>query len=140
MMNTPLLADTECRHMDYVPASQCALCRAEAGYRPGTDRQQNDCSIVALVTLTGASYAEAEVLLADAGKRGGRGALTDHLITALAAAGFTATRTRAVDRSGSYLVAAWSGKSGHAFAVVDGRPVNAGRYLRARRQLAWKID
>jgi hypothetical protein len=124
---------TECIH-DLDPR-WCAICRAKAGYLPGTDRQRADCSIRAIVDLTGASYAEAEALLAAAGRRPGQGVSPEVLVAALAAAGWTATPTpitieQARSRPGrNYLVAAWQRRIGHAFTVVDGEVRNAGRYL-----------
>lgn len=67
----------------------------------------------------------------------------DGFVAALASVGFTATEVSAVKRTGAYVVAAWIGRDGHAFTVIDGTPRRTGRdakWLRARKQRAWVVS
>lgn len=127
------LTMSECPHEMGDPM-WCSLCRKNLGYRPGTDRHANDCTVITVATLTGASYEEALELLSEAGRRNGKGTSSEAVTKALEAAGWTVTpssiRLEALPSSGSYYVSAHRGRQGHAFAVVNGEPVNAGKFLR----------
>jgi hypothetical protein len=103
----------------------CAICRKAAGYRPGTDRHENDCTVRAFVNLTGADYAEALEYMAAAGRRAGKGCRVDITISALEAAGFTATSSsltleQAERDGGDFLVSGRRGNRGHAWTVQAG--------------------
>jgi hypothetical protein len=126
-MTTTTAPATECRHG--MEAAWCAICRREAGYRPGSDRQRNDCTVVALAHLTGATYDEAVEMLAVQGREAGQGAHRSLVREALAAAGW-ATHQPAVSIAealvdgGSYYVSAQRGKVRHGFAIVAGQVHN----------------
>jgi hypothetical protein len=128
-MTTALTTD-ECLHG--LEQFTCSLCRKAAGYRPGSDRHANDCTVVALANLTGADYAEALEMMAEAGRRNGCGAYAGQVHDALTAAGWTVTAsTLTIDqavRSGrNFHVTARKGKRGHSWAIVAGTHLNGWR-------------
>lgn len=140
-MTTTTYLPAECVHG--MEPYCCAICKARAGYRPGTDRQEGDCGVESFTELTGADYGEALELLAAAGRTAGAGTTVDTMLTALAAAGFTATpapvRHGYYPTTGAYLCAAWIGGKGHAFTIIDGTLNRAGRWAHARNLRMWRV-
>jgi len=133
VVTEPLTAETEeCVHL--LAPMECSICRALLGYRPGTDRQRSDCTVQAVAALTAATYREAEALLAAAGRRPGQGAAAEVTVAAIRSAGWTVTPSpltidEALRSGGFYLVSARQRGRGHAFALIGGEAVNAGRYI-----------
>ena len=122
----------ECRHG--IDAEFCSTCRAETGYRPGTDRFANDCTVETFCEITGVEYDEAvEILLDVADYRPGHGVKIEALREALDLFGF---RTRTVPyngtlpTTGTYIIAAYKQRSAHAWTLVDGVGRRVGSYYR----------
>lgn len=111
----------------------CSLCKAKLGYRPGQLTQQNDCTVLSVVAVTGCTYAEAVTLLAAAGRRPGHGATGSQVNAAVEAAGWIVTPSPlsmevAAATGRTFLVSAFRGKMGHSFVITGGEYLNAGRY------------
>lgn len=127
----------ECQHGMEDPM-WCSICRKALGFVAGEDRHANDCTVIAIVNLTGASYSEALEALAVEGRKPGKGAFAVQTISALASFGFVATpsalRLEVVigrkDGATYFVSARRGGKVGHAFAIVNGEPINAGQFVR----------
>jgi len=119
--------DSECKHG--MERAWCSLCREVDGFKAGSDRQRNDCTIQTVVNLTGAEYSEAQELLEAQGKRKGAGSTKEQTIAALAECGWVATRSsltiEQAQRSGrSFFVSARRNRVGHAWAIVAGEQLN----------------
>lgn len=136
-MTTTTYLPAECIHG--LEPVWCSICKRDAGYRPGTTRQQGDCAVLSFTELTGADYAEALERLAAAGRSKGSGTALSTILAALTDAGFSATETRTITRSGTYLVAAYKNGRGHAFTVVNGKINRGGEYVNARQQRAFLV-
>jgi hypothetical protein len=142
---TAQTAQEECLHL--LDPRTCSVCRKAAGYRPGTDRQENDCTIRTVMHLTGGTYAEAEDALRTAGRRNGAGA--PHTVTraALQSLGFTcrpycgtpddALRASAAGRT-FFVSARKGGRTGHAWAIVYGTAHDP--YLPPFRYNIWEVS
>jgi len=132
-----------CRH-DIDPR-WCSLCRREAGYRPGSDQQFNDCTVWTVVNLTGADYTEAAELLAAAGRKDGHGACATAVHQVLTDCGWTVSSTNltvaeAMCRPGQYHVSARRGGVGHSFCIINGQAFNAGSYINCKQARVWAVN
>jgi hypothetical protein len=134
------MQEEECIHL--LRPLECSLCRKAAGWLPGQDRQDNDCSVQAFSELTGASYTEALEILAAHGRKGGRGMQERALVAALEDSGFA---TKPVvyagmwPTKGAYLVCAYKGRCGHAFTIVDGTVVNGNGWTSGVRVRVYRV-
>ena len=138
-----------CSHGMPNPAA-CVDCMEDGHYLPSTARKvltlagiggyafENDCTVQALVEAVGATYEEAAEALAAHGWVPGRGATFETLADAVRTLGFEVRAPglstlvdlqRASESGRVFLVRASIGRKGHAWVVVDGAHVNAGRYL-----------
>ena len=116
--------------------SFCGSCREAAGIkrRPTGELEfADDCTVKAFAALTETSYVEAAGILAGYGWRPGRGASPREVRTALQSVGFDMdvvdmdlAGAVAASRCGRrfYVSGRRPGK-GHAWAIVDGRQINA---------------
>lgn len=131
MSEAPTPTETaECIHG--MEREWCSICRKADGYRPGSDRQANDCTVMAFVNLTGADYTEAETITAEHGRRPGKGMVVADLHAALASVGYAARPVSldlhmavAASRQGRafHVTAARNGRR-HSWAIVDGKQIN----------------
>jgi hypothetical protein len=125
------MSDMECIHG--MTSAWCSICREIDGYLPGSNRQRNDCTVIAFANLTGADYAEAEKITADHGRRPGKGMTRDALHAALESIGFKAMpcslnidqAVRLSRSSGrTFHVSARRRDKGHSWAIINGEQPN----------------
>lgn len=134
--------ESECIHG--LEPMTCSICKARLGYRPGSLRHRNDCTVVSVQNLTGATYAEALELMEAAGRKGGQGAYCEQVRAALAAAGWTCTPSSmdlpSAIRSGrTFLVSAHRRNGGHSYAIQGGKALNAGDWTQGVRYRLWEV-
>lgn len=111
----------------------CFDCRELAGMKrtaDGTVSWKSDCTVQTFVEITGATYDEATEFLRAAGFRPGRGATSDQVRAAFAAAGYTVREAthhrldgalRLSHQGRSFYVSGHKPKSGHAWSLIAGK-------------------
>lgn len=118
----------------------CAMCKDQAGIRSTADgwAYSNDCTVRAFAAITGVEYDDAIEIFAAAGNRLGKGNTADAVADTFRSLGFTVTTvTRSLGYDGAiaasrtgrrfYVSANKGGRSGHAWAIIDGNEVNGWR-------------
>jgi hypothetical protein len=121
----------------------CSICRKAAGFKPGTDRHTNDCTVQSFVNITGLDYSAALDHLRSFGRRDGQGMNRDDLRRALADLGVTTTPAHVceIGTRGTFLISAKRGTKRHSWVVRDGEHLNAGSWDTAPgvRALAFRV-
>lgn len=138
-----------CDHGFPNPAA-CVECMEEGRFLPKTARKtsgpnavggyafENDCTVQTICNAVGATYDEAATALREEGWVPGTGASVDKVERAIRALGFELRRPglrnmieiqRASETGRVFVVVAWIGRKGHAWAVVNGGHIDGGRYI-----------